>query len=291
MANLIRIKQINNPELSGFVQNVGDISYYPLISNPSGYITQTVLSTATGVLNGNLLTLSGNLEADIATAQANAYNRSDSSSGVLSTRLNSTGAELYNQIYALSGTTTGISGYLSARDLSISGALNTKINTISGNSQNYTDLVSGSLSSQITASSSATTVTAIVSGVHFSFTGDKVFNSEITVPKINLSGIGTPTHINLQSSSGAMSIVGTGGAFVTYYETGVDSSLFAVTDPAGIPMIELFQDYTLNLGHAATKAIMLSGISSVLFLPNLPTSSAGLPSGAVYRSGNNLMIV
>jgi hypothetical protein len=66
-----------------------------------------------------------------------------------------------------------------------------------------------------------------------------------------------------------------------------------VADSAGLPMLELFDDYTLVLGHSSRKSIVLSGISGYVLLPNLPTQTqtGSLPSGTLFRSGNFLMIL
>ena len=38
MANLVRLKQIDQPELSGYIVGVTDPKYYP-VGNPSGYLS------------------------------------------------------------------------------------------------------------------------------------------------------------------------------------------------------------------------------------------------------------
>ena len=80
---------------------------------------------------------------------------------------------------------------------------------------------------------------------------------------------------------------------MSFVETGITNSLWAVADSAGLPMLELFDDYTLVLGHSSRKSIVLSGISGYVLLPNLPTQTqtGGLPGGTLFRSGNFLMIL
>jgi hypothetical protein len=90
-----------------------------------------------------------------------------------------------------------------------------------------------------------------------------------------------------------VSVAGNAGNFVSYYETGANASLWAVTDSVGLPMIELFDDYTLILGHGSRPSVTLSGVSGYILMQNLPTQAqtGSLPQGVVFRSGNHLMII
>lgn len=293
MANLIRRKQIDQPEFSGFIVEVGDSSYYPLSSNPDGYIDAATLSSATGTLNSIINSASGNLDTKIQNSgvAANAY--SDATSGVLSTRLSSSGSYLTGQITSLSGYTISVSGALNSSITSASGTVSTKVDVASGYLKSYTDTVSGSINNQIATGSSATNVNSIASGNNFNFSGTKTFLSPITAQTINISGSTNPTSISIVASSGVVSIVGDAGTFVSYFETGANASLYAVTDSNGLPMIELFDDYTLILGHSNRPSIILSGLSGYVLLPSLPTQAqtGGLPDGTIFRSGKHLMIL
>ena len=94
MANLIRLKQIDNPELSGYVIDVTDGSYYP-IDNPSGYISSVASNSAFVTLSGNLVSTGYNLNAqDLAL------------SGTLTSLVNATGVNLQNKINSFSLLTT-----------------------------------------------------------------------------------------------------------------------------------------------------------------------------------------
>jgi hypothetical protein len=292
MGNLIRVKQVDQSDFSGFFVQVGSSNYYPL-GNPSGYLLQSDLNSATGTINSNINILSGNLNNSINQSLIFGKAYTDTASGTLDSRLVATGSSLSSGINNLSGYVVSVSGNLSSGINSASGTLDTKINTLSGYSTSYTNTVSGNLSSQISAASSASQVNSIVSGDNFHFTGKKFFDSPIYANKINLSGSGSPSSISISSSSGSVSIVGSGGAFVTYSETGSTNSLWSVADAAGLPMIELFDDYTLILGHSSRPSITLSGISGYVLLQNLPnqTQIASLPSGTIYRSGSYLMII
>jgi hypothetical protein len=293
MANLIRRKQVDQVEFSGFIVEVGDANYYPLDANPSGYLDQSALNSATGTINSTINLVSGTLNTTILNTGVAANSYSDTVSGTLSTRLTSSGNYLSGQIISLSGYTNTVSGNLYNSITGASGVLNTKIDTASGYLKSYTDTTSGLLYNQILAQSSATNVSNIASGNNFNFSGTKNFISPITAQKINISGSTTPTSISIIASSGAVSIAGNSGPFVTYYETGANASLWAVTDSAGLPMIELFDDYTLILGHTSRPSVTLSGISGYVLMQNLPTQTqtGTLPSGTIFRSGNYLMII
>jgi len=279
-------------EFSGFIIEVADENYYPLSTNPSGYVDQTVLTSATGTLNSSINSVSGVLNTKILNSgiAANAY--TDAVSGVLSTRLSNSGSYLSGQITSLSGYTVSVSGNLYASVTGSSGVVSAKVDTASGYLKSYTDTTSGLLYNQIIAQSNATTVSGMASGA-FGFTGNKTFNSPITAQRINISGTSTPTSISVIASSGVVSIAGNAGTFVSYYETGANASLWAVTDSAGLPMIELFDDYTLILGHSNRTSITLSGLSGYVLMQNLPnqTQTGGLPVGSLFRSGNYLMIL
>lgn len=278
-------------EFSGFIIEVADENYYPLSTNPSGYVDQTVLTSATGTLNSSINSVSGVLNTKILNSgiAANAY--TDAVSGVLSTRLSDSGSYLSGQTTSLSGYTVSVSGNLYASITGSSGVVSAKVDTASGYLKSYTDTTSGLLYNQIITQSNTTTVSGMASGT-FGFTGNKTFNSPITAQRINISGTSTPTSISLIASSGVVSIAGNAGTFVSYYETGANASLWAVADSAGLPMIELFDDYTLILGHSSRTSITLSGLSGYVLMQNLPnqTQTGGLPVGSLFRSGNFLMI-
>lgn len=296
MANLIRRKQADQVEFSGFFIEVGDANYYPIDANPSSYQTSSDLATATGQVNVNLISASGVLSAQSAQHKQDALDYTDLASGTLSTRLASTGYTLSGLIVSLSGYTQSVSGNLNTKINTTSGDLNTKINTTSGDLKTYTNNVSGALSSQIaTLSTISGAVNSIASGENFTFTGVKKFVSPIFAPRVNLSGTSAPSQIALVASSGQVSVVGSGGTFMSFVETGVGSSvnsLWAACDVAGIPVIEIFDDFTLTIGRPLSKAIVISGIAGYVLMPNLPdeTQIAALPASTIYKSGGYVRI-
>ena len=178
----------------------------------------------------------------------------------------------------------------------VSGVLNAKINTASGTLTTYTNNVSGALNAQINNLLGISgSVNDIASGENFQFTGTKKFGSPITAPRVNFSGTSAPTAIALLASSGQVSVIGSGGTFMSFVETGVGSSpnsLWAATDVAGIPVIEIFDDYTLVIGRQLSKAIVISGVAGYVLMPNLPdeTQIAALPTSTIYKSGGYIRI-
>lgn len=293
MANLVRRKQVDQTEFSGFFIEVGDQNYYPLTTNPSGFVDSDALDTATGTLDTKINNVSGILATSIQGTGASANLYTDNVSGALSARLQATGSGLAAVDTALSGYIVSVSGNLNSTISGVSGYLDAKVNSSSGYAITYTNNISGTLASQITAASNATTINNIVSGTGFNFTGTKIFNSPISTKTIVISGNNAPSSISIVASSGMASIVGNGGTFVSYFETGANNSLWAVTDSAGLPMLELFDDYTLILGHSSRKSVVVSGISGYVLLPSLPNENqtGSLPSGTLFRSGNHLMIL
>jgi hypothetical protein len=293
MANLVRRKQVDQAEFSGFFVEVGNTNYYPVLGNPSGFLSQSDLNTATGFINNSINQVSGTLNSQIISTGSTNKIYTDVASGTLDSRLLSSGQSLTSSISGLSGYVNTTSGNLYSTITGVSGVLNTKINTTSGVLKSYTDTVSGNLTNQITAASNQTVVSGIASGDQYSFTGQKIFRSPITAPRVNFSGSATPTSIAIVASSGSVSIVGSGGTFMSFLETGTTNSLWSVANNAGVPMLELFDDDMLVIGKSTRRTALVSGVSGYLILPNLPTQTqtGGLPQGVLFRSGNFLMII
>ena len=116
MANLVRLKQLDQPELSGYILDVTDQSYYPS-NNPSGYISDVASDNSFVVLSGNLNTTGSNLSATINTSGA-----------ALSGLVLVTGSYLNSKIDTLSG------------NLSVT---NANVSTVSGDAQYAISLVTG----------------------------------------------------------------------------------------------------------------------------------------------------
>lgn len=175
MGNLIRLKQIDKPEVSGYIEQVGDSRYYSQ-SNPSGYISSVAANASFQELSGDLSAVSGDLYAKLAaTGQTVSTNlastgqtldaKIDSLSGyvevsnnnisiisgnVNTAELNSTGYA-FNLVSNLSGDVTSLSGYVVNSDTSLSSQisnvntnLSSRINSLEGvfaaSGSNFVDL-------------------------------------------------------------------------------------------------------------------------------------------------------
>lgn len=199
MANLVRLKQIDQPELSGYIVQVTDESFYPA-TNPSGFITSVSSDSSFILLSGNLNSTGASLNTKINTT-----------SGALDTRLNNTGATLDTKIGTLSGNllttnsnlsvvsgiasaaASGVTGlnnavsgalsgqlsYLEAEILATSGVLDTKISTVSGNLSSRV----GSLESSFAATGGNF---LDVSSNGQVVSGTKQFNSRTSFKQVNI---------------------------------------------------------------------------------------------------------
>ena len=116
MANLVRLKQLDKPELSGYILDVTDQSYYPS-NNPSGYISDIKSDNDFIVLSGNLAVTGSSLNSII-----------NASGAALSGLVISTGNYLNSKIDTLSG-------YVEVTNLNVT--------TISGNTQYAINLITG----------------------------------------------------------------------------------------------------------------------------------------------------
>jgi hypothetical protein len=153
MANLVRLKQLDQPELSGFILDVTDQSYYPS-NNPSGYISELSSDSDFIVLSGNLTNTGSSLVSLIQSTQTSLSGFVVSTGTFLNSRIDSVAADLVTtnlDVYTVSGdvqstinsfsgfkleVSGSISGEVSGLNISInqaSGVLNTKINNVSGN--------------------------------------------------------------------------------------------------------------------------------------------------------------
>lgn len=164
MANLVRLKQLDKPELSGYILDVTDQSYYPS-DNPSGYISDLKSDNDFIVLSGNLVATGSNLNSLI-----------DSNTAALSGLVISTGSYLNSKIDTLSG-------YVEVTNLNVS--------TVSGNAQYAINLITGF----------EVEVSGVISGevsglVNLNLNTSGVLNNKIT----NLSGNLEPRISNLETN-------------------------------------------------------------------------------------------
>ena len=143
MANLVRRKQVDQVEFSGFFVEVGDSEYYPLVGNPSGFLDQNAFNVSSGYLGSYINQVSGALDSRITATGANGKIYSDLVSGGLDFRIFTNGQTLSGLINSLSGYAVLASGNLNSTINTASGTLNTKITTTSGVLKTYSDTISG----------------------------------------------------------------------------------------------------------------------------------------------------
>jgi len=199
MANLIRVKQIDKPELSGYVIDVTDGVFYP-VGNPSGFISSVASDSAFVTLSGNLISTGFNLNAqDLAI------------SGALVSLVNSTGLDLQSKINSLSGVVINtisdlstVSGLASSAIYLVTGLeyetsgvisgqvaiLNSTISGTSGVLDTTISNVSGNLNSRISVleTNFATTGSNFVdlNSNNQTIEGSKTFNNRISFKQIDL---------------------------------------------------------------------------------------------------------
>lgn len=130
MANLIRIKQIDQPELSGYITDVTNQSYYPA-SNPSGYLSSVASDSNFIALSGNLNNTGVILDNKITTL-----------SGFGVTLVNNTGNFLQTEIVSLSGYVDATNANLST----VSGLASSAISLTTGLQYETSGVISGEVS-------------------------------------------------------------------------------------------------------------------------------------------------
>jgi hypothetical protein len=168
MANLIRIKQIDQPELSGYVVSVTDQSYYP-VGNPSGYLSSVASDPDFISLSGDLGNTGVILDSKIT-----------SLSGTSANLVVATGAFLQGQITSLSG------------DLNVT---NANLSTVSGLSQSAITLVTG-LDYEVSG-----VISGEVAGLNATITGTSgVLFSQISTVSGNLNSRVTSLETSLAAS-------------------------------------------------------------------------------------------
>ena len=229
MGNLVRIKQIDKPELSGYIKEVGDVSYY-LGSNPSGFISSVVQDASFQQLTVDLSTLSGNLYTNLAATGATLTYSLSSTGNILDVKINNlsgyveisnvkiaavsgdvdyakylaTGLD-YSSNVIISGNIISTSGYASG----ISGFLDSKIST-----------TSGSLSSRITSLEGV----FVASGGNFI---DIYSNNQTVIGEKNFNGKTSFKLINIVPVSGDYS--NPGGLNNYLYTQFIDNNIFYVS--------------------------------------------------------------
>lgn len=199
MANLVRLKQLDQPELSGYIVSVTDQSFYPS-NNPSGYISDVLSDNSFVVLSGNLATTGASLTSLINTNTAALSGQNINSGSFLNSKIDTLSGDLNttnlnistvsgDAQYAISlitGFETEVSGVISGEvsGLTIlitgtSGVLDTKINNLSGSLDARIDILENNFaltgSNFVDLTSNNQTVE-----------GTKTFNNKIGFKQIDL---------------------------------------------------------------------------------------------------------
>ena len=166
-----------------------------------------------------------------------------------------------------------------------------------------------------------TSISNILTDTSTNFSAAKTFSAGIKTNKIELSGDGVTLRVNANNS---LTFDDVSGSLLTMSPGyGSDSPVFSVTDKAGLPLIDVYDDDRLNFGPYGTNPLNVSGervyfgnyksyisgstislsgdpltvndvftVSGLsggyVFLNNLPEwpNIGGLNSGALFRSGN-----
>ena len=199
MGNLLRIKQIHKPELSGYIEQVGDASYYS-DSNPSGYISSLSQQADFQQLSGDLFTFSGDVTTNLSsTGQTLLSNLTSTGStlealinnvsgyvelsnadiDVLSGNVNTALSTANNYTYTVGNNLSGDVDTLSGHVVSQDSTLNTKINTVSGGLSSRVSSLEG-----VFAASGSDFVD--VSSNNQVSSGQKTFNSRVDFKQINI---------------------------------------------------------------------------------------------------------
>jgi hypothetical protein len=187
----------------------------------------------------------------------------------------------------------------------------------------YNSAVSGEIKTSLNASGANldALITNVLTDSSTSFSARKTFGDGIQTKQINLSGDGVTLRVNANNSVSFDDVSGSLLTLAPGY--GADAPVFSVTDKAGLPLVDVYDDDRLNFGPYGTNPFNISGervyfgnyksyisgstvsfsgdpltVNDVLtvsglsggyvFLNNLPEwpNIGGLNSGALFRSGN-----
>ena len=106
----------------------------------------------------------------------------------------------------------------------------------------------------------------------------------IKTNQIDLSGDAVTLRVNANNS---VSFDDVSGSLLTLSAGyGSDAPVFSVTDKAGLPLIDVYDDDRINLGPYGKDILSLSG--ERVMMQNLPAhpNTGGLPNGTLYVSGD-----
>jgi len=295
--------------VSGALDNTGQLLFSKSAS-VSGH-AESFTTGASGALASKTTSLSG-LFAATTGQLLSSGSFFHASSGDFSTSA-ATGALAFssgdNNLYVATGDTTSKANWMQIAGYP---TLTGFVSTTSGDLQTNLNTTGTTLSNK---------VTNILSDSSVSFTAQKTFESGIKTNKIVLSGDGVTLRVNANDT---VTFDDASGALLTLAPGyGADTPSFSVTDKAGLPLIDVYDDDRLNFGPYGKNPFNISGErvyfgnyksyisgSTISFsgdpltvndvftvsglsggyvffngLPEWP-NIGGLNSGALFRSGN-----
>jgi len=150
----------------------------------------------------------------------------------------------------------------------------------------YISTSSGDIKDSLNATGAVleTFITNITSNTSTLFSAEKTFSAGIKTEKIALGSDGVTLRVNDDKST---TFDDTSGALLTLAPGyGPDAPVFSVTDKAGLPLIDVYDDDRINLGPYGKDILNLSG--QRVMMQNLPAypNTGGLANGTLYVSGD-----
>lgn len=150
----------------------------------------------------------------------------------------------------------------------------------------YVSNASGDIKSSLNASGTTlnNAIYNITSESSTIFGAEKTFNSGLKTDKVTFGDSSIKLIANANESvtfndpSGALLTLGAG--------YGADAPVFSVTDKAGMPLMDIFEDDRINMGAYGKDIFTISGLQ--ILMRNLPKypNTGSLPEGTLYVSGD-----
>tara|TARA_R110000751_G_scaffold171517_4_gene277972 strand:- start:3139 stop:4263 length:1125 start_codon:yes stop_codon:yes gene_type:complete len=347
--------QFFHKRTSGSATNTSGFYSY---SNPLGFVQTSDFTGYSGVLSGQTTTKINAVSGALDSSGSLLFSKSESVSGHAETFAINVSGSLQSNIELTSGQFSSTSGeflksgsffHTGSGDFSISaesGALafssghndTQGLFLATGDTSNkdgwvkivdkpemtgFVSISSGALKTSLntTGSNLSSSISNILSDTSTSFSATKTFSAGIKTNKIELSGDGVTLRVNANNSVTFDDVSGSLLSMSPGY--GNDSPVFSVTDKAGLPLMDIYDDDRLNFGPYGTNPLNISGervyfgnyksyisgstislsgdpltindvvtISGLsggyILLNNLPEwpNIGGLNSGTLFRSGN-----
>jgi len=150
----------------------------------------------------------------------------------------------------------------------------------------YVSASSGDIKNSLNATGALieASVNDVTSNTSTVFSAQKTFSAGIKTERIALGGNGVTLRVNANKSA---TFDDSSGALLTLAPGyGSDAPVFSVTDKAGLPLIDVYDDDRINLGPYGKDILGLSG--EKIYMQNLPThpNTGGLANGTLYVSGD-----